>query len=184
MTRWGRCRPAIDNPTVYLDAAALVRETPFIRRVVLFMGFRGVDIADLCQVVLIGAWRSMTAGRFRPDPAMPLTRALRWWLGGITWRQASHWRARAFRQRECLRWDPWAQIGEPVEETDPRHDAREALAALARLRLQDQRILLLAAQGVGVVDLARHHLWPLTTAVNRLRRARQRYAALLARREG
>ena len=184
MTRRGRCRPANPYPTVYLDAAVLVLETVFIRRVLVHMGFRGTDIDDLCQVVFIGAWRSMTAGRFRPDPAMPLEHILRLWLVGITWRQASHWRERAFRRREVLRWNPWAQVGEPAEEADPRHDAREALAALARLRRQDQRILMLAAQGVGVVDLARHLQWPLTTAVNRLRRARQRFAALLARREG
>ena len=183
MTRRGRCRPANPHPTVYLDAAALVAETVFIRRVLLHMGFRGTDIDDLCQVVIIGAWRSMIAGRFRPDPAMPLKRILRLWLVGIAWRQASHWRERAFRRREVLRWDPWAHGGEPFEQADLRHDARETVAALGRLRAQDQRILILAAQGIGVVEIARHLLCGVPTAGTRLRCARRRFAALLARRE-
>jgi RNA polymerase sigma-70 factor (ECF subfamily) len=184
MIRWGRCRPASPYPAVCLDDITIVRETPFVRCVLARFGFHRGDIADLCQEIVIGAWRSMSGGRFRPDPAMPLVVALRVWLLGIAWRQASHWRARAFRQRESLHWDPWAQVCEPVEESDPRHDAREALAALARLRRMDQRILILAAQGIGVVDIARHLLCPVPTAAARLRRARLRFVALLARREG
>jgi len=181
VTGRGPVRPASLHPTVYLDSDALIREVPFIRNVLKAAQYREADVDDICPEVLIGAWRSMTAGRFRPDPRKPLASAIRVWLVGIAFRQASHYRERAFRRHEWPRASPWAGQDEPVEEPSPRHDAREELRALARLRPMDQRVLMLVAQGVGMAEMARRLDCPTATAAHRIRSARERFARVLAR---
>lgn len=181
MTRRGPVRPASTHPTVYLDDGAILREVPFIRNVLKGASFREDDVEDICQEVLIGAWRSMSNGRFRPDPRMPLASALRVWLVGIAFRQGTHYRERAFRRREYPRAKPWAGQDEPVEFPSPRHDAREELRALARLRPMDQRVLILTAQGVGMAEMARRLGCPAATAAHRIRRARERFTRIIAR---
>ncbi|WP_437545617.1 hypothetical protein WME97_39935 [Sorangium sp. So ce367] len=72
-------------------------------------GVRGVlpdDLDDLTQDTVLGAWRSMRAGRFRTSPALRPADAFRPWLAGIASRQASHYRDKAYRRHELPRGRP------------------------------------------------------------------------------
>ncbi|WP_437972503.1 hypothetical protein WMF04_32970 [Sorangium sp. So ce260] len=74
---------------------------------------RGVlpaDLDDLTQDTVLGAWRSMEAGRFRPSPELSPADALRIWLTGVASRQAQrgdHGRPRR-RIGHGERPRPWA----------------------------------------------------------------------------
>src|SRR5690242_10558790 len=65
------------HPAVYLDAAALLEQRPLIRSALRARGVRAVDLDDVTQETVLGAFCSMRAGRFRPSPDQPPGDALR-----------------------------------------------------------------------------------------------------------
>ena len=72
----------------------LVALRPFIERVLVRCGVSQVDVADVCQDVVLAAHVAIEARAFVPDPERDPWDALRAWLHGICWRQASHYRER------------------------------------------------------------------------------------------
>jgi RNA polymerase sigma-70 factor (ECF subfamily) len=159
--------------------AEAVHMREFLRRA----GVDRVDLDDVMQEVAIGAVLAVAEGRYRPDPRVEPRLALRRWLSGIALKQLSHLRTRAHRWREVPCSDPWCNEHEPAEHLGPQRDAREALATLAALPRWARDMLLLVAEGLTLRRIAAFRGMPIGTAAARIRRARARFAALLARRE-
>ena len=108
----------------------IVAQEPFIRTVLRGLGVPAVDLNDVQQDVVLGAWMSSQAGRYRPDRTREPLDALKRWLFGVCRFHCTHYHERAFRRREVPVFDPWAATGE--ERVDPGHvgeriDAAEGL---------------------------------------------------------
>ena len=66
-------------------------ERSLILAVLIASGVPSRDRADVEQQVLMGAWRSVRRGMYRPDPAEDARKALRKWPYGIAWRKTGHY---------------------------------------------------------------------------------------------
>ncbi|WP_437765180.1 sigma-70 family RNA polymerase sigma factor [Sorangium sp. So ce281] len=175
------------GPARVLNIAEIAAQEPFIRSVLRGLGVPAVDVGDVLQDVMLGAWASSQAGRYRPDPVREPLDALKRWLFGVCRFHCTHYHERAFRRREVPVADPWAATGE--ERVDPWHvgeriDAAEALMAIAAMPLWAREELVLAALGHGGTEIADILGIPLGTAGSRLRLARARLARKLRRRRG
>ncbi|XYH95541.1 sigma-70 family RNA polymerase sigma factor [Sorangium sp. So ce1128] len=169
------------HPAVYLDPTALLEQRPLIRRTLRARGVLPADLDDLTQDTVIGAWRSMRAGRFRPSPALPPADALRPWLAGIASRQASHYRDKAYRRRELPAVDPDRLSAFAAPSPEARHVARGLLRAFHRLRPELREILSLVATGLSSLEIAASLSLPRPTVATRLRLARRLFARALTR---
>ncbi|WP_438002683.1 sigma-70 family RNA polymerase sigma factor [Sorangium sp. So ce321] len=180
MSRRGR----FVGPARVLTIAELTAQTPYLRGVLQGLGVRAVDLDDVVQDVMLGAWTSSQAGRYCPDPSRDPDLALKRWLFGVAFNTASHYRERAFRRYEVPVADPWpAGSEERVDagQLGERIDAAEALMVIAAMPLWAREVLVLAALGHGQTKLAELLNIPLGTAGSRLRIARKRFAAKLKR---
>ncbi|WP_437898950.1 RNA polymerase sigma factor [Sorangium sp. So ce124] len=181
MSPWGHQA----GPARVLSIAEIAEQAPFIQSVLRGLGVPVIDIDDVLQDVMLGAWTSSQAGRYRPSSAREPLDALRRWLFGVCAFTCTHYHERAFRRREVPVDDPWAATGE--ERMDPGHvgeriDAAEALMAIAALPTWAREVLVLAALGHGGTEIAELLRIPLGTAGSRLRLARARLARKLRRR--
>ncbi|WP_438037051.1 RNA polymerase sigma factor [Sorangium sp. So ce204] len=182
MSAWGHQA----GPARVLNIAEIVAQEPFIRTVLRGLGVPVVDLGDVVQDVVLGAWMSSQAGRYRPDRTREPLDALKRWLFGVCRFHCTHYHERAFRRREVPVFDPWAATGE--ERVDPGHvgeriDAGTALMAIAGMPLWAREVLVLAALGHGGTEIADILRIPLGTAGSRLRLARARLARKLRRRK-
>lgn len=131
---------------VILSAADLLRARPIIRAIVIHMGVAQVDADDLVQDVVVGAWRSMDAGRFVYYSDRSFASCVVGWLYRITWNIASHHRTKLWRKREVLTSHParvaasrgllvFSSVGWEVLHALQRvpHDARDILLSYAAL---------------------------------------------------
>ena len=181
MTRRGRRPAPVLSPTTYVDDTVITRQTKFVRAVVLGLGLRGADVQDVVQATLLGAWRSMSNGRFTPRADLPIDAAMRVWLFGIAVRQTANLRERAYRRRERpsgLMFD----VPTEGEDHDGQVHARLVLGAMPRkLRPKLRVVYVLAAEGFTVDEMARMLGIPVGTTASRVRRMRLRVATLLAR---
>jgi RNA polymerase sigma-70 factor (ECF subfamily) len=180
MSPWGHQA----GPARVLSIAEIAEQAPFIRSVLRGLGVPAVDLSDVQQDVVVGAWTSSQAGRYRPSPGREPMDALRRWLFGVCAFTCTHNHERAFRRREVPVDDPWAATGE--ERVDPWHvgeriDAAKALMEIAGMPVWAREVLVLAALGHGGTEIASILRIPLGTAGSRLRLARARLARRLRR---
>jgi RNA polymerase sigma-70 factor (ECF subfamily) len=111
------------------------------------------DLDDLMQEVAIGAFRAITAGRYRPNPAVQPRLVLRSWLIGIALKQFTHVRDKAHRRYEVLCWDP-CRGHESTQDPGPQCAARDELAALNALPAWASDALLLVGEGFTFAEIA------------------------------
>ncbi|WP_437905177.1 sigma-70 family RNA polymerase sigma factor [Sorangium sp. So ce327] len=173
------------GPARVLTIAEIATQEPHIRSALRGLGVRAVDLDDVVQDVVLGAWMSSQAGRYRPDRTREPLDALKRWLFGVCRFHCTHYHERAFRRREVPVFDPWAATGE--DRVDPGHvgeriDAGTALMVIAGMPLWAREVLVLAALGHGGTEIASILRIPLGTAGSRLRLARARLARKLRRR--
>ncbi|WP_437609775.1 sigma-70 family RNA polymerase sigma factor [Sorangium sp. So ce834] len=168
-------------PAVYLDPTALLEQRPLIRRTLRARGVLPADLDDLTQDTVLGAWRSMRAGRFRPSPSAAPADALRAWLAGIAARQGSHYRDKAYRRHEAPPLDPHRLSTLAAPSPEARLVARGLLRAFHRLRPELREVLALAATGVTSHEIAASLSLPRPTVATRLRLARRLFARALTR---
>ncbi|WP_437817112.1 hypothetical protein [Sorangium sp. So ce1078] len=64
------------------------------------------DRDDVEAEVFLAAWRTVKRGMYRPAPQDEPRAALRKWLHGISWRQASHYFESAWVRRAVLHAEP------------------------------------------------------------------------------
>jgi hypothetical protein len=115
-------------------------------------------VEDVLQECIVGAWRAVQVGRFRPNPSTPLRTALRSWLSGTAWRQAAHFRERASQRYELPFADPVGTLDDQAG-ADP-HDqlaARDALRALAVLPARYRDVLTAFTLGQEIANYAREN---------------------------
>lgn len=178
---WQPGEPRAERPSVYLDDTVLVREIPFIEKVLRACQVATHDLADVVQDVLFGAWKSMQMGRFRPPPGEPLSETIRAWLFGVAWRQASHYRCAAHRRREVLSTRLCVVLdGVPLVENQVV--ARGLLEIFQRLPLSYQEVLGLVGLGAKIQEVADELGVTLGTANTRIQRARKFFLRTLRRR--
>lgn len=166
------------GPARFLDIAEITKHVPHIRSTLRGLGVADVDLDDVAQEVVLGAWTTSQAGHFCPRPGARLSEAVRAWLYGICVNLASHHRGRAHRRRELLMAEPRAGMSvEPVNHVD-RIDAGAMVARLWELPPWAREVLMMAARGLNPSETARALGMNVNTVFGRLRRARR----LLARR--
>ncbi|HSO00025.1 MAG TPA: sigma-70 family RNA polymerase sigma factor [Candidatus Nanopelagicales bacterium] len=159
----------------------LMREVPYIEAVLRACQVERCDLPDVVQDVLLGAWKSMQKGRFRPPPDVPLANSIRAWLNGVAWRQASHYRDTAHRRREVLS-DRLREVydGAPVIENQVA--ARGLLEVLRRLPTVYQEVLGLVGLGAKIREVADELGISDGTANTRIQRGRVAFRRTLRHR--
>ena len=184
--RRGARRPPAEPPNyppVFPDTATVMVEAAHVRECFRRAVAHDDDLDDLMQEVVIAAVQAIEQGRYRPDPTVDPRLIFNRWLMEIAFRQFSHFRHKAHRRLEVLRWDPWWPVPDPAQHLDAQRDAREALALLKALPPWARDLLLLIAKGRTFAEIADRYGIPEGTAATRIRRARRRFATLLARRQ-
>ncbi|KYF70818.1 RNA polymerase sigma factor [Sorangium cellulosum] len=162
-------------------------ERAFIVATLISCGVPARDSADVAQAVVLGAWRAIEAGRYRPDPAANARQVLRRWLRGVAWRQATHYLGSAYVRHEVLHQEPLGLLHQVVGlNLEAQLQARaemEALLALWQMPFWAREVIALAALGHGGAEIASVLHLHLGTAASRLRRARK-LLARMRRRKG
>ncbi|AGP36458.1 RNA polymerase sigma factor [Sorangium cellulosum] len=140
------------------------------------------DRSDVEQAVFIGAWSAVRRGRFRPDPRVEPRVALRAWLRGISWRQASKYFEAAYTRRVILHAEPLGLLrGVVGPSLDAQIEARDLLRAIERLEPRHQEILLTVDAPETLAAYAAQRGMSQGTAASRLRIARAMLALKLRR---
>ena len=173
-----------DNGALILTDAALDEQRPYLRRALRGRGVRGVDLDDMVQETVIGAWLRMKSGGFQPAPDLPLVDAFRVWLSGVALRQASHYRDKAYRRREVLEVDPNTLVHPTAPSPEGWVAARGLLRVLEGLGPELGAVLGRTALGLKMREIARELGLPQGTVATRLRLARRLFARILIRRRG
>lgn len=146
------------------DVAAIIAETPTIKRALRAAGVPAADLPDLVQVALVGLWQA-----FERSSKVGALQGLAWI---IAQRTARDWfDVQRFRERGRVERAEWADVEGP----DP-HDRLNAAFELAALReattAERWRVLLAFAEGVDVADIAVEEGVPVGTVYNWIRLAR------------
>ncbi|WP_437476454.1 sigma-70 family RNA polymerase sigma factor [Sorangium sp. So ce1014] len=140
------------------------------------------DRADVEQEVFLGAWRAIRRGKYRPDPKDKPRDALRKWLHGIAWRQASKYFEAAYVRRFILDPQPLGRLRAVVGPSlDAQIEARDLLRAIERLELRHREILLAVDAPETLSAYAAQRGMSPFTAASRLRIARAMLALKIRR---
>ncbi|WP_437752007.1 RNA polymerase sigma factor [Sorangium sp. So ce1389] len=140
------------------------------------------DRADVEQIVIIAAWSAAKRGRYRPDPKDKPRDALRKWLHGIAWRQASKYFESAYVRRAVLHAEPLGLLrGFVGPSLDAQVEARDLLRAIERLEPRHQEILLVVDAPETLSAYAAQRGMSQGTAASRLRIARAMLALKIRR---
>jgi RNA polymerase sigma-70 factor (ECF subfamily) len=173
--------PHAAHPPVHLPITAVLAERRYIMYALMAHGVHARHREDVFQFVVLGAWRAIEEGRYRPDSRIPPSRALRVWLYSLCWRHAAHHRERAHVRYEIASANPWAGAPEPTTEPLDWLDARAAKVALWSLPPGLREIVAMLGAGYGLTEIARALGVPISTAANRIRKARALLLAALTR---
>lgn len=131
------------------------------------------DVPDLRQNVILLALRAAQRGILRWNEP----RALAAWLGVVSRRAARAWHKTNPRTSE-LRDEEHPEALAP----EALYIARETLALLRRSTTPERfRAVMAYAKGIAASDIARRERVPVATIYDRIRRAREDFAAALAR---
>lgn len=152
-----------------------------LRALIRSFGVPAVDVDDVTQDVLLGAWSSILEGRYHPSELVEPKSAMPSWLYGVAWRQVSHYHALAWNRRTRLTPKPYALAGkEEVPSHEERVAARELLAVLNSLPAWAQVLLILHfVEECDDAMAALIHGGNVNTTYNRRRLARRRLAKAL-----
>ncbi|HTN89345.1 MAG TPA: sigma-70 family RNA polymerase sigma factor, partial [Sorangium sp.] len=154
--RKGAKRPPAAHPAKRPSIEAILAERSLIVAVLIASGVPQRDRADVEQDILLGAWRSVKRGMYRPDPAQDARKALRRWLWGIAWRKTGHYLHSAWVRRAVLHAQPLARLREPVGiDLHAQIEAREVLEALTELKPWQVEALLSVDDPESLVAYAR-----------------------------
>lgn len=164
------------GPPVFVAMDELVAQRALVRSTLRRCKIPRQDLADLVQIVYLGAFRAMSAGHFHPG-SLPLKEALARWLVGISWRSAVR-----YHESPQRRDIPSSGVELEVEGPPPeaRLEAREAFRELSALPGRYRAALVGAAMGHGAAEIARWLSVSHTSVSIWLREGRQALARRLA----
>ncbi|WP_437925711.1 sigma-70 family RNA polymerase sigma factor [Sorangium sp. So ce291] len=170
------------HPAAHPSIQAILAERSLIVAVLVASGVPQRDRADVEQGIIIGAWRSVERGMYRPDPADEPRKALRRWLWGIAWRKTGHYLGSAWVRHVVLNAQPLGLLREPAGPSlEAQLQARETLEALADLPDWQREALLSVDAPESLVAYAQRRGMHPGTAASRLRIAREALALRLRR---
>ncbi|XXY51479.1 sigma-70 family RNA polymerase sigma factor [Sorangium sp. So ce269] len=182
LRKGARRPPAARHPSQRPPVQAILAERSLILAVLIAGGVPTRDRADVEQGIIVGAWRSVERGMYRPDPADEPRKALRRWLWGIAWRKAGHYLGSAYVRRVVLNAQPFGLLHELAGlNLEAQLQARETLEALADLPDWQREILLAVDLPESLVAYARSRGMSPGTVASRLRIAREALALRLRR---
>ncbi|WP_437304835.1 sigma-70 family RNA polymerase sigma factor [Sorangium sp. So ce388] len=171
------------HPAAHPTIQAILAERSLILAVLISTGVPARDRPDVEQQVLLGAWRSVERGMYRPDPSEDPRRALRAWIHGVAWRKVSHYVKSAYVRRVVLHAQPLGVLRAPAGPSlEAQIDARADLQALAQLKPWQREMLLAVDRPESLVAFAKARGMNPYTAASRLRIAREALALKLRRR--
>ncbi|XYH92861.1 RNA polymerase sigma factor [Sorangium sp. So ce1128] len=180
LRKGARRPPAARHPSQRPPVQAILAERGIIRATL--AGIPKRDRADVEQAVIIAAWRCVKRRMYRPDPKDKPRDALRKWLHGIAWRQASKYFDAAYTRRVILDPQPLGLLREPVGvNLEAQVAAREVLEALSELPDWQREALLTVDAPESLVAWAKARGMSPGTAASRLRIAREALALRLRR---
>lgn len=160
--------------------AEVALQLGFVRRFARSCGVRPEHVEDFAQDVAVTALRRIDEGAFRPDPEKSLRDAVRVWLGGIVRFMALEARRLAASRAQVMVSGPTGE--HPVEDEahaipspEARIDARQELAAIARMKMRpkQRQAVELAALGYTAREIGERLGVPEDTAATYLKRARK-----------
>lgn len=182
LRKGARRPPAARHPSKRPPVEALIAERSIILAVIIASGVPARDRPDVEQDIIIGAWRSIERGMYRPDPADEPRKALRRWLWGIAWRKTGHYLGSAYVRRVVLNAQPFGLLHELAGlNLEAQLQARETLEALADLPDWQREILLAVDLPESLVAYARSRGIRPGTAASRLRIVREALSLRLRR---
>ncbi|WP_437676657.1 RNA polymerase sigma factor [Sorangium sp. So ce131] len=159
---------------------ALLAERGIVRATL--AGIPRRDRDDVEAEVFIAAWKAVRRGKYRPDPKDKPRDAMRKWLHGIAWRQASKYFAAAYTRRIVLDPQPLGRLrGIVGVNVDAQLEARDLLRAIGRLKPEHQAILLAVDSPESMVEYARCRGMNPNSAATRLKIAREALSLSLRR---
>ena len=147
----------------------LEEHSPYVWRVVRYMGVPESDIADVCQEVFLVVHRNLSTFEGRS--------AVTTWIYGICIRTVAGYRRKAHRRREV----PVSEVEEPTQMGLGRSEARVSLESLlAKLEGEKRAVVVLyEIEGLKMREVAAVLDCPLQTAYSRLHAARRELQALV-----
>ncbi|MGK3994010.1 RNA polymerase sigma factor [Sorangium sp. So ce1024] len=158
-------------------------ERSVIMAVIVASGVPARDRADVFQNVVMGAWRSVKRGLYRPAPWDDPRKALRAWLYSVARHLCMHYVNSAYVRRCVLDPMPLGRLrGIVGPDLHAQIEAREVLEALADLKPWQREALLVVDQPASLVAYAKARGMSPGTAASRLRIAREALALKLRRR--
>ncbi|WP_437721818.1 RNA polymerase sigma factor [Sorangium sp. So ce861] len=184
LRKGARRPPDAHHPPAQSSIEAIVAERRLIIATLVASGVPRRDRADVVQGVVLGAWRSIKRGMYRPDPAENARQAFRKWLHGIAWRKAWHYLESAYVRHELLSPEPLGLLREVIGPSlEAQVEAREVLEALTELEPSQRELLLAVDEPDSFCAYARRHGMNPATAATRLRNVRRLLALRLAWKE-
>ncbi|MGK3966020.1 sigma-70 family RNA polymerase sigma factor [Sorangium sp. So ce118] len=183
LRKGARRPPAARHPSQRPPVEAIIAERSIILAVIIASGVPARDRDDVEQGIVLGAWRSVERGMYRPDPADEPRKALRRWLWGIAWRKTGHYLGSAYVRRTVLNGQPFGLLQELAgPNLEAQLQARETLETLAELPLWQFDALLAVDDPEPLTEYAQRRGMNPSTAASRLRIARASLSVLLRKR--
>ncbi|WP_438014956.1 sigma-70 family RNA polymerase sigma factor [Sorangium sp. So ce315] len=174
--------PAARHPKKKPTVEAMLAERSLIMAVIVASGVPARDRADVFQNVVMGAWRSVKRGLYRPAPWDEPRKALRRWLHSVARHLSMHHVNSAWARRAVLHPSPFGLLHETAgPDLHAQMEARETLRALADLKDWQREALLAVDQPTSLVQYAKARGMSPGTAASRLRIAREALALRLRR---
>ena len=157
-----------ETPSLTLERL-LETYSPYVWRVVRYMGVGESDIPDVCQEVFLVIHRKLADFQGRSEVST--------WIYGICLRTVSAYRRKAHRRREI-------PVSAPKEEVDrglERTDMQLTLEALLEHLSEEKRavVVLYEIEGLKMREIAQVLDCPMQTAYSRLHAARRELQALV-----
>ncbi|AKT38267.1 sigma-70 family RNA polymerase sigma factor [Chondromyces crocatus] len=161
----------------------LLQVMPTIRSVLHRYGVAPQRIDDAAQDILFAAWRGVASDVFVVEHGGDVDLALRRWMHGIAWRQASHYRSAAYLRREVPSGLAADFADQPVSfPVDEQMQARLLLESLAEHPPLQRDVAALIAVGMTRPEVAAKLGISVGVVGERLREVRQRLTKSLRRR--
>lgn len=177
-----KSQPAAKHPRKKPSIDAILAERSVIMAVIVASGVPARDRADVFQNVVMGAWRSVKQGLYRPDPKADPRKALRGYLYSVARHLSMHHVNSAWSRRAVLTEQPLGFLPEPVGPSlEAQVAAREVLEAMTELPPWQLEALLIVDAPEDLTAWARARRMNPSTAASRLRIAREALALRLKR---
>ncbi|WP_438019642.1 sigma-70 family RNA polymerase sigma factor [Sorangium sp. So ce315] len=177
-----KSQPTARHPRKKPSIEAIMAERSAIMAVIVASGVPARDRADVFQNVVMGAWRSIKRGLYRPAPRDDPRKALRGYLYSVARHLSMHYVNSAWARRFILDPQPLGRLrGVVGPNLDAQIEARDLLRAIERLEPRHREILLAVDTPETLSAYAAQRGMNPFTAASRLRIARAMLALRIQR---